>query len=151
MTEELPPEPKRFQFEKKVDTEWKRKMQLEKERLAKGLSPEAPAAKPAAPPAKGEAPAPPPQPAAGGKAQPMDMAFVAILQQLADQAALFMGLVPGYGEKNCEQALAAIEMLRALQEKTQGNLVAEESKALTGILYELQMRYVQSCGGGGAA
>lgn len=142
------PEKPRFAFEKKVDLDWKRKVQKEKERLAAGLS--------------GEEPAPPPPPSEAGKKEKkeegkpqeapppkggMDMGFLAVVQQLADQAAVFLGLVPGY-ERNCEQALAAVEMLRALQEKTKGNLSAQESKALTGVLYELQMRYVQACGSG---
>ena len=142
---------RRFSVQKKVDTEWKRKVQREKEKLTSG----APAA---APPPDG-VPAPTaPRPAAGRPQPPepaarqaaTDMGFMAVVQQLADQAALFLGLVPGYAEKNCEQALAAIEMLRSLQAKTQGNLSAQESKALSGVVYELQMRYVEACGGGGA-
>ncbi len=143
---------KRFEVQKKVDTDWKRKVELEKRKLAAQAADVKPA--PPAPPSQKEkgAPAAPP---AGPEPSPatkrgMDMGFVSLVQQLADQAALFLGLVPGYPEKHCDQALAAIEMLRALQEKTQGNLSAEESKALTGVLYELQMRYVQACGGGAA-
>ena len=143
---------RRFSVQKKVDTEWKRKVQREKEKLTSG----APAAPASPPPEGGPAPGPPRSPA--GKPQPpepaakqatTDMGFMAVVQQLADQAALFLGLVPGYAEKNCEQALAAIEMLRSLQEKTKGNLSAQESKALTGVVYELQMRYVETCGAGG--
>lgn len=141
---------RRFSVQKKVDTEWKRKVQREKERLASGAGPEAPA--PPTPgkagqaaPARPEGPARPALPEA-----PPDMAFLSIVQQLADQAALFLGLVPGYPEKNCEQALASVEMLRALQEKTKGNLNVQEAKVLTGVVYELQMRYVETCGGGRA-
>ncbi len=143
-------EKRKFAFQKKVDMDWKRKVQREKERLASGFPSEEPAPKPASAP-------PPPTPAKEAPQDPKgkpgnatDMGFLAVLQQLADQAALFMGLVPGYPERNCEQALATIEMLRALQEKTKGNLSAQETKALTGIVYELQMRYVQACGGGAA-
>ena len=129
---------KKLEFRKKVDSDWKRKVQLEKEKLsaaspAKTESPKAPAG-------KGEPPK-----EEKTKAKGMDMGFVALVQQLADQAAVFLGLVPGY-ERNCEQAAMAIEMLRALQKKTEGNLSAEEGKALSTVVYELQMRYVQSCG-----
>ena len=132
---------RRFQFQKKVDSDWKRKVQLEKQRLAGQAAPQAP------PPPKTAKKAEPEKPPAS---RGVDMGFLALVQQLADQAALFLGLVPGYAERNCEQALAAIEMLRSLNEKTRGNLGAEESKALESVLYELQMRYVQSCGGGAA-
>lgn len=150
-------EPKRFQFQKKVDTDWKRKVEMEKRKFAgdpaaKGAAPTPPPppAKPAsAKPAAPEAPPAPEEPKPSAR-RGVDMAFMAVLQQLADQAALFMGLVPGYPERNCEQSLATIEMLRALQDKTKGNLSTEESKALTGVVYELQMRYVQTCGGGKA-
>ena len=132
---------RKFEVKKKVDSDWKRKVQMEKEKLAAqaggaSAKPEPPKASPAKP----EAP---------GKGKPMDMGFVALVQQLADQAAVMLGLVPGY-EKNCEQAAMAIEMLRSLEAKTKGNLGAEEAKALSTVLYELQMRYVQSCGGGAA-
>ena len=154
-----PEEPKpENRFAKKVDSDWKRKVKLEKEKLAAGKA-EAPAAPPATshghpaatqPPAS---PPPEPEPEHGLEDRPavpagVDMGFLALVQQLAEQAALFMGLIPGYPERNCEQALAMVEMLRALQTKTKGNLSPDESKALTGVVYELQMRYVQSCGGG---
>ena len=126
---------KKLEFRKKVDSDWKRKVQLEKEKFSAGAPPK---------------PEPPKAPAAQtppslSKPGAMDMGFVALVQQLADQAAVFLGLVPGY-ERNCEQAAMAIEMLRALQKKTEGNLSAEEGKALSTVVYELQMRYVQSCG-----
>lgn len=144
---------RRLSVHKNVDSEWKRKVQREKERLSTGTAPAAPPEETAPPPKAAPKTAPPPardRPKAVPHAA-TDMAFLAVVQQLADQAALFMGLVPGYAERNCEQALAAIEMLRALQEKTKGNLNAQESKALTQVVYELQMRYVESCGGGGPA
>ena len=136
---------KRFAVQKKVDTDWKRKVELEKRKLAAQAAPEGPASPP---PSAGAPAAPPPGAAPPPAKQGMDMGFLSLVQQLADQAALFLGLVPGYPERHCDQAQAAIEMLRALQEKTQGNLSAEESKALTSVLYELRMRYVQACGGG---
>ena len=142
---------KPIEFRKKVDTDWKRKVELEKRKLATQTPDEKPPAPAASKKEKGAPAAPPPEsePAPSGP-RGMDMGFVSLVQQLSDQAALFLGLVPGYPEKHCDQALAAIEMLRALQAKTQGNLSAEEGKALGSVLYELQMRYVQSCGGGAA-
>jgi hypothetical protein len=36
-----------------------------------------------------------------------------------------------------------IDLLQALREKTQGNLTAEESELLEGLVGDLQMQYVQ--------
>ncbi len=143
------PEKPKFAFQKKVDSDWKRKIQKEKERLEAGLGadPPAGAGKPAAPPSAQPTagkPAAAPPPAASS------MAFLALVQQLADQAALLMGLYPEQPERHCEQAGVVIEMIRVLQEKTKGNLSPQESKALTGLVYELQLRYVEACGAGGA-
>ena len=131
--------------QKKVDTDWKRKIQKEKEKLDAG----APAAAHAAP-GKAAAPQATAKSPADRKAAASSMAFLALVQQLADQAALLMGLYPEQPERHCEQAAAVIEMIRVLQEKTQGNLSSQESKALTGLVYELQLRYVEACGGPGA-
>ena len=144
------PEKPRIAFQKKVDTDWKRKIQKEKEKLdAGGPAPEATAgAKPAAPAAGKPAAAQPPP--VDRKAAASSMAFLALVQQLADQAALLMGLYPEQPERHCEQAGAVIEMIRVLQEKTKGNLSPQETKALSGLIYELQLRYVEACGAGGA-
>ena len=140
------PEAPKVPLQKKVDTDWKRKIQKEKERLDAGSAAEAPAA--GARPAAGKPAAAQPPPA-DRKAAASSMAFLALVQQLADQAALLMGLYPEQPERHCEQAAAVIEMIRVLQEKTKGNLSPQESKALTGLVYELQMRYVEACGGAG--
>ena len=41
-----------------------------------------------------------------------------------------------------------IEILSLLEEKTKGNLTAEERQVLEGVLYELRLRYVEVSGGG---
>jgi len=46
-------------------------------------------------------------------------------------------------ERNLEQAKETIDVLGVLEEKTRGNLTDEESRALTHILYELRMNYVE--------
>ena len=46
-------------------------------------------------------------------------------------------------ERNLEQAKEAIDVLGVLEEKTRGNLTDEETRALTHILYELRMNYVE--------
>jgi hypothetical protein len=41
-----------------------------------------------------------------------------------------------------------IEILALLEQKTRGNLTAEEREVLNQVLYELRMRYVEAAGGG---
>jgi hypothetical protein len=41
-----------------------------------------------------------------------------------------------------------IEILALLEQKTRGNLTAEEREVLNQVLYELRMRYVQATSGG---
>jgi len=41
-----------------------------------------------------------------------------------------------------------IEILSLLDQKTRGNLTAEERQVLEQVLYELRMRFVQASGGG---
>ena len=66
---------------------------------------------------------------------------------LAVQAAIFLGQMPnpatGKKEENIEQAKFIIDTLVMLNDKTKGNLTAEESKLLENVLYELRMQYVE--------
>ena len=48
---------------------------------------------------------------------------------------------------NLPQAKYLIDLLGVLEEKTKGNLVAEEEKLLTDMLYQLRMRYLAKSGG----
>ncbi len=48
----------------------------------------------------------------------------------------------GKVERNLEQAKYSIELLRMLQEKTEGNLSDEERTALENAVYESQMNYI---------
>ncbi len=56
---------------------------------------------------------------------------------------------PATGEPHAdlEQARYLIDILGMLQEKTHGNLTAEESVLLEDLLYELRMKYVAQTGG----
>jgi hypothetical protein len=53
------------------------------------------------------------------------------------------GFAQGAGEPNLLLARQDIELLRLLQEKTQGNLTGEEERVLEQGLYDLRMRYVE--------
>ena len=47
-------------------------------------------------------------------------------------------------EPNLEGAAQMIEILALLDQKTRGNLTAEERQVLEQVLYELRMRYVEA-------
>ena len=80
--------------------------------------------------------------------KPLEATFVNFLATLRLQILVCLGHVPDPATKtrkrNLEQARYLIDILQILQKKTAGNLDETEEKALQGILYEAQMRYVQA-------
>lgn len=72
------------------------------------------------------------------------MGLVASLQMSAWMAlGKIMNPMTHKAERNLEQAKETIDVLGVLEEKTRGNLSDDESRALTRILYELRMNYVE--------
>jgi hypothetical protein len=76
---------------------------------------------------------------------------------LAHTAAVHFGDVPdpvsgATGEANLPAAQQMIDILALMEEKTRGNLTAEERQLLEQILFELRLRYVevQNASGGAA-
>ena len=74
--------------------------------------------------------------------------FVGFVLSLAHTAAVHLGDVPdpGSGQANPPNLPAAqqmIEILALLEEKTRGNLTAEERQLLEQIVYELRLRFVE--------
>ena len=53
-------------------------------------------------------------------------------------------MVPREVEPDLQAASRIIEVLAMLQQKTRGNLIAEEERLLDDLLYELRLRYVQA-------
>ena len=51
-------------------------------------------------------------------------------------------------EPNLDGAAEMIAILSLLEEKTRGNLTAEERQVLEEVLYELRMRFVEAKNGG---
>ena len=105
-------------------------------------------------PAKGNQipfPAPPPTPAAEPEepaaAAGGPISFIGFLESLYASAMMQLGAsAPGQisrPEPDYEGARQTIEILGLLQQKTNGNLTAEEAQVLEEILYELRMVYVQ--------
>jgi hypothetical protein len=80
-----------------------------------------------------------------------DLSFTAFVVSLASTAAIHLGDLPdpATGERaelNLEGATQMIEILSLLEQKTRGNLTAEERQVLEQVLYELRMRFLQVSG-----
>ena len=87
----------------------------------------------------------PDQPGQGG------LSFTAFVLSLASTAAIHFGDLPdpSSGKKSAadlEAAAQMIEILALLDQKTRGNLTAEERQVLEQVLYELRMRFVEASG-----
>ena len=81
--------------------------------------------------------------------------FLGFILSLAHTAAVHFGDVPDpvSGQANPVNLPAAqqmIDILALLEEKTRGNLTAEERQFLDQILYELRLRYVEASKQGAA-
>lgn len=79
---------------------------------------------------------------------PPEVSFTALVISLASSAAVHFGDLgdPVTGEKQPANLIAArhaIDLLSILEEKTKGNLTADESQVIAQVLAELRMRFVQ--------
>lgn len=127
-----------------IDADWKAQAQAEKQKLAEKAA-AAPAAGAGAPAGAGVAGA-----AAGagrrqGEMPPAD--FQTLMSTMATQALFALGAFPdprtGQRVAHLELARHHIDMLGVLEDKTKGNLTAEETDTLATTIYELRQRYVQ--------
>lgn len=80
------------------------------------------------------------------------LTFTAFVLSLASTAAIHFGDLPdpvsgAPGEMNLDGASQMIEILALLDQKTRGNLTAEERQVLEQVLYELRMRYIEAKAG----
>ena len=127
--------------DKRVDEDWKKRAQAEKELDAAKFTP-APTA-PAAPGVPGAVPAPG-APPSDLKPNPL---FGGLIESLASQALMFMGAMrdpmTGAAHQDFQQSQAMIEMLAMLEEKTKGNLAKEEADMLKQVLDEVRMHFVR--------
>lgn len=84
--------------------------------------------------------------------QEQGLSFTAFVLSLASTAAIHFGDIPDpagvRSEPNLEAAAQMIEILALLDQKTRGNLTAEERQVLEQVLYELRMRFVEASSGG---
>jgi hypothetical protein len=77
------------------------------------------------------------------------LSFTAFVLSLASTAAIHFGDLPDpvSGERtelNLGGAAQMIEILTLLEQKTRGNLTAEERQLLEQLLYELRLRFVEA-------
>ena len=82
-----------------------------------------------------------------------ELTFTSFVLSLASTAAIHFGDLPDpvSGEKsepNLEGASQMIEILSLLDQKTRGNLTAEERQVLEQVLFELRMRFVEASAAG---
>jgi len=109
------------------------------------VAPRAPEPSPAGVRATPAAPPPPPS--------DPDRSLVGLFMMLAGSAAMALGEVEdpvtGQRQVDLEQAADVIDLLMLLREKTEGHRSAEETQALDGVLYDLQLRYVSVRNRGG--
>jgi hypothetical protein len=104
---------------------------------------------------RGRSVEPPRESSAAGQprtgAAPADLS--ALLVMFANSALVSLGVVaePGATDPrvDLERARAAIDILLMLRDKTEGNRTEPESRLLEGIVYDLQMRFVQAARAGG--
>jgi Domain of unknown function (DUF1844) len=80
------------------------------------------------------------------------LSFTAFVLSLASTAAIHFGDLPDpiSGERaplNLAGAAQMIDILALLDQKTRGNLTAEERQVLEQVLYELRMRFVEAKSG----
>jgi hypothetical protein len=115
--------------EKRVDEDWKRRAQAEKELDAVKAAPASPAVPGGKPEVK-------PNPLFGG-----------LVESLASQALLFMGAMRdpmgGPPQQDLQQSQTMIDMLAMLEEKTKGNLSKEEAEMIKQVLSEVRMHFVR--------
>jgi hypothetical protein len=128
-----------------VDADWKKQAQEEKRKLAEQAAAKA---KEAAAPVGGAAGA---SPAAEGRAgarargQMPAASFSTLVQSILTQALFYLGDLTTRGAEptvNLDMAKHQIDLLGILEDKTRGNLTADEQRVLDTVLYEARMRYV---------
>lgn len=133
-----------------IDEDWKSRAQAEKEALRmKAEQERAEQAVSSPPPSPANAPRSAGQNRAAADDGPLPPpTFPMHLMSLASQAMVFLGQAPnplsGEIEPHLSHARHLIDTLAMLEEKTAGNLSAEESRMLTGLLHELRLGFVEA-------
>jgi Domain of unknown function (DUF1844) len=92
----------------------------------------------------------PPQDSGPRAAAPEGIDLASFLISLGTQAFMHLGDIPNpmtqQREKDLPAAKQMIDLLGILQEKTKGNLTADEERLLQQLLLDLRLRYVRETG-----
>lgn len=123
-----------------IDSDWKKQAQEEKRRLAEEAEKKKAAVAPA--PAAQSASSTTRDP--GGRVTPTP-GLESLVQLLSTQVLYYLGELgadAGEGSVNLDMAKHQIDTLNVLEEKTRGNLTAEEQSTLDNALYDTRMRFV---------
>lgn len=115
-------------IQKKVDESWKQSVEKEK-----SVHPDLQSA---------------PETASEKPNIPSNKAFSYLISTLSMQALAALGEMPGApeepaGEADLDQAKYLIDTLEMLEQKTRGNLSAQEAVLIQNALYELRVKFVQ--------
>ena len=137
-------------IKKRVDESWKE--QAEREKRVPAPGPAAPGQDPKPSEPSPVAPArPEPSAVAGGGEEIPEARFDMFVSGMAMEALIALGDMANPATRrqaaNLPQAKYLIDLLGVLEEKTRGNLAAEEQKLLSDALYQLRMRYLAKTGG----
>jgi hypothetical protein len=128
---------------KRVDESWKE--QAEREKHVVGQAPSmTQTAQPSLAQAAGRVPPAPPRPEE--PTEPLEARFDLFLSGLMMEALIALGEMPNPATRQQQASLPRakylIDLLGILEEKTKGNLLAEEETLLKDALYQLRMRYL---------
>jgi len=133
-----------------IDTDWKKQAQEEKRKLAEAeaakkaeSAPASPSSSPS-PASAGTASAAPGRPARGTRELP-SASVATLVQSIMTQALYYLGELGTPGAEpaiNLDVAKHQIDTLHVLEEKTKGNLSADEQKLIDSALYETRNRFV---------
>lgn len=130
-----------------VDSDWKSQAQAEKARLAAESEKKKPAPGGGGGGASGATGSAGAAEGGAGAEEEGPADFRTLVASLATQALMYLGAFPdpqsGRAMVSLEYAAMHIDLLHVLEDKTKGNLTAEESAELTGVLQELRLRYVE--------
>ena len=147
-----------------VDEDWKTQVQDEMDQLRQEPPKPSPAGEPvqtgdtapapaASPAVDRDVPTPNPDTEAEQPMQIPPASFSVLVQSLATQTVVALGRLPDHDGNPMpaqpDLARHFVDSLAMLEEKTKGNLTADEQALLSGVLHELRMLFITSESGAG--
>ena len=141
------------EIRKRVDESWKEQVEQEKQVVGGPPASGQPAKEPETLSQQAEQPAAPRQPAAQQEPREEGLPearFDLFISGIAIDALVALGDMPHPATKrqavNLEHARYLVDLLGVIEEKTRGNLNADEERLLKDTLYQLRMRYLAKSG-----